>query len=302
MLGIAKNSVWDTGAIPWDKIEYIETKNKGDDIDYINFRSGTMKIGYRNSLFVTRLTLEIISEYIGGIENWQIVVDLGESAETTESDRFYMRPEIDKSEGQKKLEDILLIGWIGEQDFDAHKTQEQLSYKSDDELYKLIMDDIRCKCLYDVGKFARVIANFKVTFVMLVVAITGSIAGMFIDPFSGILHSSAVILFILMFYGMFKGDEKLVLSPIGIARYIFGGPESLEWQHVEYIDFSFEEDRLVQIEFFGNKRRIFCPQHRYKDKLSLDLISKYLPDLDEWEKTTRKSWDAGTYRLVRPYV
>ena len=300
MLGIAKNSIWDTGAIPWDKIEYIETKNKGDDIDYIIFRSGSMKIGYRNSHFVTRLSLEIVSEYIGGLDNWFVFDDLKETTETTESDRFYMQPDIDKSEGRKKLEDILLMEWLGEQDFDADKTQEHLSYKSDDELYVLIMEDPRCECLYDAGRFARIIGNFKVTFAMLFVAIAASIAGMFIEPYSVVIYSGVVILFILMFYSMFKSDEKLVLSPIGVARYIFGSPEALEWQHVEYFDLSFEEDILVQLEFFGNKRRIFIPEQRYKGKLSLELVRKYLPDIDEWNKTTRKSWGYGTYRLVRP--
>ncbi|MGY5871831.1 MAG: hypothetical protein RTV72_06290 [Candidatus Thorarchaeota archaeon] len=95
--GIAKQSVWDKGAIPWDKIEFIEIKYKRDEIDYITFRVGSVTLSYRNSYFVARLSLEIISEYIGGIENWQTVDDFGEFAETTTSDRFYMSPDFDKS-------------------------------------------------------------------------------------------------------------------------------------------------------------------------------------------------------------
>ena len=300
--GIAKDTKWEDGALPWEKIQYIEIKNKGDDIDLILFRSGSLKLGYRNSHFATRLSLEIISEYVGGIERWHMFDDLKETSETTDFDILYMHPDIDKSEGLKKLEDVHLMEWIGEQDYDADKTREHPSAKSDDVLYTLIMDDPRCECLYDTGRFARVISNFKVTFIMLFVAIAASIGGMFIVQFSGIIYGSVVILFILMFYGMCKSDEKLVMSPIGIARFIFGSPEALEWQHVEYIDLTFEKDILVQVEFFGNKRRIFCPSHRYKEKFSLESIRKYLPHLDDWKKKTRDQWPEDTFRLVRPDV
>jgi len=298
--GIAKQSVWDMGAIPWDKIEFIEIKNKGIDIDYITFRVGLVTLSYRNSYFVTRLSLEIISEYIGGIENWQTVDDFGEFAETTKSDRFYMRPDMDKTEGQKKLEDILLLEWIGEQDFDADQTQEHPSSKSDKELYELIVNDHQCDVIIDDGRFNRIMSSFKAFGLMLIVAISLTFLIMAGGPFSIFIAITVVVLFMLMFYGLLKGYEKLIMSPIGIARFYFGSPEAIEWQYVEFIDFRTEDEILIPYEFFGNKQRVFCPEHVYKQLLTIDMIREYLPNLDEWEKTKRQSWSEGAFRLARP--
>lgn len=298
-LGIAKKSVWDEGAIPWEKIEYIEINPKDDGFEHIIFRSGIKTLGYRNSHFATLLSLKIISEFIGGIESWCILDDLKELPETVASYRYYMRPDIDKSEGKKKLEDIILREWIGAQDFDAYQTQEQTSAKSDEELYELIQNDPQCECIFDSGNFGRFFGNHKVVFVLLAVSIAASIGGIFLVPFAVYIYCGVVILFALMFYGMFKGDEKLVISPVGIARYIFGSPEALEWHHVEYIDFHTDDTRPIPMEFFGNQRRIFCPEHKYKNRFSIDLVHQYIPNLDEWTKTTKNTWSEGTYRLTR---
>ena len=298
--GVAKDSEWYGGAIPWEKLEYIEVKNKRNRIDFIHFRSGLKKIGYRSSFLATRLSLDVVSEYIGGLENWYIVDEFGEASELAKSDVYYMNPEIDRTEGQKRLEDIILMEWIGEQEFDAYKTEEQISYKSDEQLYVLIQEDPRCESLRDSGNFSRFVGKNKCVVFMFFLAIASTFSAMFLIPYSGLIFAFVIFLFILMFYGMCKGDEKLVMSPIGIARFIFGSPEALEWQHIEYIDLSFEEDKLVQAEFFGNQRRIFLPRHRYKDKITMNKIRAYLPEIDTWEKKTRTHWGPDSYRLVRP--
>ena len=298
--GIAKQSVWDKGAIPWVKIEFIEIKYKRDEIDYITFRVGLVTLGYRNSYFVTRLSLEIISEYIRGIENWQTVDDFGEFAETTESDRFYMKPTFDKAEGQKKLEDILLMEWIGEQDFDMNQTQEHPFSKSENELYELIVNDPQCEVIIDYGRFYRMMSSFKVIGVVFAVAISLTFSMMVAGPFSIFIAITVIALFMLMFYIMFKGHEELVMSPIGITRYFFSSPEAIEWQYIEFIDFRTEDEIPIAFEFFGNKQRVFCPARKYKQLISMDTIRKYLPNLDEWNKTKRSDWTEGTFRLVRP--
>ena len=71
---------------------------------------------------------------------------------------------------------------------------------------------------------------------------------------------------------------------------------------MEYIDYDFEEGHLVQAEFFGNKRRVFCPRHIYEDYLSKELIHEFIPGIDTWEKVTRPNWGDDSYRLVRPDV
>ncbi len=297
--GIAKDTKWEDGALPWEKIQYIEIKNKGDDIDLIQFRSGSLKLGYRNSHFVTRLSLEIISEYVGGIERWQMFEDLKETSETTDCDTLYMHPDIDKSEGLKKLEDVHLMEWIGEQDYDAEKTKEHTSAKSDEELYELILNDPQCEYILDSGRLSRTLGKSSVTLALLIASLVISIYGVFAGPYSILIFSLVGVLFILMLYGIFSNGETLVASPIGIARFYFGSPVAIEWQHVEYIDLVSEENSLVIIEFFGNKRRVFCPEHWYKGLVSMDLIHKYISNLDEWKKTKRDAWDENTYRLVR---
>ena len=299
-LGIAKKSEWEEGAIPWGKIEYIEIKNKGDEIDYIIFRSDAMKLRYRNSRFVTRLTLEIISEYIGGIERWHMFDDLKETAETTDSDRIYMKPDIEKSAGLKKLEDVLLMEWIGEQDFDADQTQEHTSSKSDDELYELILNDPQCEYILDSGRLSRTLGNSKATLALLLVAFASMIYGVFAGPYSVLVFSFVGVLFFMILYGIFKNGETLVASPIGIARFDYGSPVTIEWQHVEFIDIYLHENSPEPFEFFGNKRRVFCPEHWYKGLISMEMIRKYVSNLDEWKKTKRDTWDEKTYRLVRP--
>ena len=297
--GIAKESDWDRGAIPWDKIECIEVKYKRKSIDLIVFRVGSKIISYRNSHFATRLTIEIISEYIGGIDNWQIIEDLGEFNEITSLDIFYMKPDLEKSEGQKRLEEILLREWIGDQDFDANKTKEHPSSKSNEELYELILNDPQCKYVLDYGRFNRIISKFKVIGVLFIASLILMFLGMPSGPVSSILIISGIVLFILAFYPMFKGYEQLIMSPIGIARYYLGSPEALEWQHIEFIDFHTEDEIPIPDEFFGNKRRVFCPWHIYNKLITLDMIRKYLPHLDEWKKTKRSDWKEGVFRLVR---
>ena len=117
-----------------------------------------------------------------------------------------------------------------------------------------------------------------------------------------ILISIAVsgLLFVLTFYGMLGSNEKLVLNPIGIARYYWGSPEALEWQYVESIDFHTIEGKAYADEFFGNKRRVFCPEHIYKELLPIDLIRSYISDLDDWREMKRAGWREGIFRLVRP--
>ncbi|MGY5859208.1 MAG: hypothetical protein RTU63_07555 [Candidatus Thorarchaeota archaeon] len=299
-LGIAKESIWDRGAIPWDKIEFIEVKYKRKNIDLIVIRVGPKILSYRNSHFATRLTIEIISDYIGGIDNWQIIEDLGEFNEITNSDRFYMKPNLAKSEGQKMLEDILLREWIGNQDFDAGKTQEHPSSKSDKELYELILNDPQCECVLDYGRFNRTISNFKVIGIMFFAAISLVFLGMPSGPFSMILMISGVFLCCFAFYPMVKGYEQFIMSPIGIARYYLGSPEAIEWQHIEFIDFHTEDEIPIPDEFFGNKQRVFCPWHIYKQLISMEMIRRYLPHLDEWKKIKRSDWREGVFRLVRP--
>jgi len=298
--GIAKDTKWEDGALPWEKIQYIEIKHKGDDIDLILFRSGLLKLGYRNSHFVTRLSLEIINEYVGGIERWQMFEDLKENIETTDIDILYMHPDIDKSEGLKKLEDVHLMEWIGEQDYDAEKTKEHASAKSDDELYELILDDSQCEYLLDSGTLSRILGKSNVTLALLIVTLVSLIYGVFAGPYSILVFSLVGVLFILILYGVFKNGETLVASPIGIARFYFGSPVAIEWQHVEYIDIYLRENNPEPFEFFGNKRRVFCPEHWYKGLVSMDMMRKYISNLDEWKKTKRDTWDENTYRLVRP--
>ena len=299
-LGIAKKSVYDEGAIPWDKIEYIEIKTKGGGFDYIIFRSGDKTLGFRNSHFAKRLSLEIISELIGGMDNWYIIDDFEEIAETTKSDKFYMRPDIDKSEGKKKLEEIILREYIGEQEYDASQTQEHISAKHDDELYKLIIADTQRECLKDDGSFLRIISKFSIIGLMFVTGMIAIFYAMTSGPFAFISGMMSIALFFLIFYSFFRGYEKLVLSPIGIARYFFDSPDALEWQHVESIDFHTEDNKILAFEFFGNKRRVFCPPHIYKDLLPIELIRKYITDLDGWNRMKRNSWKEGTFRLIRP--
>ena len=299
-LGIAKESIWDEGAIPWDKIEFIEVKTKGKGIDLIIFRVGSKTLSYRNSHFARRLTIEIISEYIGGIDNWQIVEDLGESNEFTNSERFYMKPDLEKSEGQKKLDEMLLREWIGDQDFDAYMTQEHPSSKSDKELYELVLNDPQCECILDYGRINKILGNFKIIGVIFILAIALTFLSMAGGSFSILIAFTSITLFMMMFYSMFKGYENLVMSPIGIARYYLGSPEAIEWQHIEFIDFHTEDEIPIPDEFFGNKRRVFCPHHIYKQLVSMEMIRNYIPNLDEWKKTKRSDWREGVFRLVRP--
>ncbi len=296
--GIAKDSKWDVGAIPWEKIEYIEIKDNDDEIDYIIFRSGVETLGYRNAYFVTRLTLEIISEYIGEIDNWHIIDDLEETADT--SNRFYMRSDIDKSDGQKKLEYLLLRDWIGEQDLDADQTQEHVSAKSDDELYELIINDPQSECILDYGNFSRIISKYSVIGIMFVGAILAIFYSMSDGPFTSLSFITSFVLFGLVFYSFFKSFEKLVVSPLGIVRFYLGSPVSIEWQHIESIDFRTGENQAIPFEFFGNKRRVYCPEHIFKNLLSMELIRKYISDLDEWNTKKRNTWEDGVFRLVRP--
>lgn len=296
--GIAKDSKWDDGAIPWEKIEYIEIKDNDDEIDYIIFRSGTKTLGYKNAYFVTRLTLEIISEYIGGIDNWHIIDDLEETADT--SNRFYMRPDIDKSDGQKKLVFLLLRDWIGEQDYDADKTKEHPYSKSDDELYELISDDSQCETILDSGIFSRIFGKFSVSILLMVLSILTALYGRAKGPFEIHLLILTVVLFSLGIIGIFKSYEKLIISPIGVVRYYLTGPVAIEWQYVESIDFHTKENKVLAFEFFGNKRRVYCPEHIYKELLPIELIRKYISGLDEWNKKKRNTWEDGVFRLVRP--
>ena len=103
--------------------------------------------------------------------------------------------------------------------------------------------------------------------------------------FSIFIAITVVVLFMLIFYSAFKGYEKLIMSPIGIARFYFGSPEAIEWQYVEFIDFRTEDEIPIPYEFYGNKQRVFCPENVYKQLLSMDMIRRYLPNLDEWKKT-----------------
>jgi len=298
--GIAKKSVWDEGAIPWDKIEYIEVKDKGDGFDYILFRSGTLKLGYRNSHFAIRLSLDIISEYVGGIDTWYILDDFKELEERMVNDRVYMKPDIDRSEGQEKYEEMIMREWEGDQDYDAGQTQEQTSAKPDEELYELILTDPQCECVLDYGRFNRILGSFKIIGVMFFTAIGLIFLSMAGGSFSIFIAIIVIALFILMFYSMLKGYEQLIISPIGISRFLLGSPEAVEWQYVEFIDFHTEDDIIIPFEFFGNQRRIFCPEHIYKQLLTMDMIRKYIPNLDEWKKTKRTHWEEGVFRLVRP--
>ncbi len=90
------------------------------------------------------------------------------------------------------------------------------------------------------------------------------------------------------------------MSPLGVARYIFGSPVALEWQHVEYIDVISDETSPLVTEFFGNKRRVFCPDRHYKHLITIDIIRKYISDIDNWEKMKRDQWPEDTFRLIRP--
>ena len=299
-MGIAKDSAWDEGVLPWDKIEYIEIKEKKNEIDYIRFWSGVLKLGYRNSRFVRRLTLDIISEFVGGLENWAILEDINE---TTKSDKFYIRPDIDETEGRKAIEKLLLMEWVGEQDFDADQTQEQPSAKSSKKLYSQILKDPQCEVILDQGRFSRIITNAKLLVTLFIIAFISMFYGMFEGPFSIFATTFAVVLYIIMLMAicvMFRGNEMLVISPLGIARFYFGSPEALEWQHIEFIDFRSVDGQPIPFEFFGNKTRIFCPKHYYKDFLTWDHISKYLPELNEWDRIRRSFWGKDTFRLIRP--
>ena len=299
-LGIAKDSAWDEGVLPWDKIEYIEIKEKKNEIDYIRFWAGVLKLGYRNSHFVRRLTLDIISEFVGGLENWGIVEDINE---TTKSDIFYIRPDIDEIKGRKAIERLLLMEWIGEQDFDADQTQIQPSAKPAKELYSQILKDPQCEVILDQGRFSRIITNGKLLVTLLIISFISMFYGMVNGPFSTFAITLTVVLCIIMLMGvivMVRGDERLVISPIGIARFSLGSPEALEWQYIEFIDFRSEDGQLIPFEFFGNKTRVFCPKHHYKDFLTCDHIIKYLPELNEWNRTRRSLWRKDSFRLVRP--
>jgi hypothetical protein len=105
---------------------------------------------------------------------------------------------------------------------------------------------------------------------------------------------------VLVFYELFRSDERLFISPIGIVRYYFGSPEALEWQYVEFIDFYSDDETPFPYEFFGNNKRVFCPRHHYRELLSMDHIRQYLPELDQWKKVNQDLWEEGSFRLVRP--
>jgi hypothetical protein len=299
-LGISKDSKWDEGALPWEKIEYLEIKEKNNEIDYIRFWSGVCKLGYRNSRFVRRLSLVIINEFLGGLNNWTLVEDINE---ITKSDKFYIRPDIDESTGRQTIKKLLLMEWIGEEDFDADQTQEQPSAKSDEMLYDLILNDPQCEIIIKQGRISKLFSNWKSLLSMLILAILASIYGMFEGPYAPIAFILVVILVIHMLIGVFFSvtrNETLVMSPIGIVRHYLGSPEALEWQYVEFIDFDTVDDQVIPFEFFGNKTRILCPRHIYKSKITWDHIARYLPDLSEWTRTTQYDWGEGIFRLIRP--
>ncbi len=299
--GIAKDSDWDKGAIPWDLLEFIEMQLKRDVIDVLIFRSGRKTLAYRNTRFIKRLTLEIISEYVGGIGSWVLVDDLSEEVvETTKSNTFYMRPNIDKSEGKKRLEEIILREWIGDQDYDAGETEEQVSAKSDEVLYSLILNDPQLAVIRDTSLFTRIFGQFRVSIFCMIIAVSLSFVGMVAGPFSWLIWIVAIIFYILIFSELFMSDERLFLSPIGIVRYYFGSPEALEWKHVEFIDFHTDSGALVPYEFFGNRKRIYCPGHYYKGILSIDHILQFLPELERWKKVNQDFWEDGSFRLIRP--
>ncbi len=298
-LGIAKKSKWDEGAIPWDRIEFLEVKYKGDELDYVIFRSD-IKLGYRNSRFVRRLTWDIISEYLGGLDSWIVIDDIDE---ITESDRFYMRPSIEEEQGREKLKKMLLKDYIGEEDFDADQTQEQPSAKSDEVLYDLILNDPQCEVIIKQGRVSKLLSNWKTLLVLMSLTIIATIYRMFNGPFTSFAVVLIVILCVVMLIGVYltvAGKETLALSPIGIVRHYMGSSEALEWQYVEFIDFDTMDDQIIPFEFFGNKKRILCPRHIYRSKITWDHITEYLPELSEWTRIRRDDWNEDIFRLVRP--
>ncbi len=298
--GIARETKWRKVAIPWENIEYIEIKDKGSDIDYIIFRSGTISLTCTNSSSANKLSLDIVSEYVGEIEGWPVFDDLKETAETTDSDRIYMRPDIDRSTGRTRLEAILLRECIGAVDFDVYSTQEQTSARSDEEIYERIMNDPQCEYFVESGTFAKVINNWKVTLALFCVAFAVGVLPIFFQPYHFLNYGISFLLFVLMFYGLCTSDEKIVISPIGIGRYRRGNREAIEWQYIEFIDILFDEDIPVVAEFYGNIRRIVIVNRTSKHPVSMDLIRKYINDVDEWNKTELKSWKEGAYRFRRP--
>lgn len=298
--GIARETKWKKVAIPWENIEYIEIKDKGPDIDYIIFRSGTISLTCTNSSSANKLSLDIVSEYVGEIERWHVFNDLKETAETTDSDRIYMRPDIDRSTGRTRLEAILLRECIGAVDFDVYSTQEQTSARPDEEIYERIMNDPQCEYFVDSGTFARVINNWKVTLALFGVAFAAVMLEIFFQSYLYLIYGISFLLFVLMFSRLCKSDEKIVISTIGIGRYRRGNREAIEWQYIEFIDLIFDEDVLVIAQFYGNIRRIVIENRTSKHPISMELIRKYINDVDEWNKTELKSWEEGAYRFRRP--
>lgn len=298
-LGIANETKWVTGAMTWDQIEIVEVKLKHGKIDYILLRCGMERLGTRSSFFARQLTLEVVSEKLGGIEAWHLFEDIND---TTDADIFYARPDMSRTEAKEKIEDLLLFEWIGEQDYDAEQTQEHITSRSDDELYELIIDDPKCVWIKDSSRLTRMTNNIKVQLILFITPIVLLFSAMSQNSYGFFYVIIAIVLLILLFHSFLKFDERLIISPIGIVRYIWGSPEAIEWQHIEFIDLVLEENEITQAEFYGNKRRIFCPSHAYRGRFTIDIIRNYIPDFDNWNRIRKERWEEEQVRFVRPEV
>jgi hypothetical protein len=164
----------------------------------------------------------------------------------------------------------------------------------------LILDDPQLVIIRNTGWFTRQLGKFKVSILFMILAIALSFVAMIAGPFTFLVMGVALICYMLIFHGLFRSDERLYISPIGIVRFYFGSPEGLEWKYVEFIDFHADGDKPVPYEFFGNGKRIFCPRKYYNELLSLDHILQYLSDLDEWKKVNQDMWGDESFRLIRP--
>ncbi|MDF1538463.1 MAG: hypothetical protein P1Q69_06135 [Candidatus Thorarchaeota archaeon] len=297
-------------AIAWKDVEAIEVKQKGDKVAHIKIRGIGRTVTTNMGRWNNNLTLEIVQEYLPKFLTWPTRLRVGEKhavvyykPERKDARKMYeIQPEEYESEEE-------IIEAIGMQDFETYyKTAERPNSLTPEALFEKIDNEPMAERLIDKPRLRWMAQHQGLSCIIFIIIFTGILY----FAFSGFLgrEISSMLGFMLMglgtlYFTLFMlsicwGGKKLILNEIGIGKYSAIITQAIEWEHVDFIDITFDEGMIVGIQFFGNQRTLFFNQKKSAILFTLDMLQEHIPDFQEWMKSNKEEWGEETTRYTRP--
>jgi len=195
-----------------------------------------------------------------------------------------------------------------DEDFGHLRTKKYVGSLSSKQLVKRIEEDPNNEAY---PQTADTVTNLTITF-FVVLGITG--IGVITTIFSGNISSVDLFAFIFLmgvFFGLFflcggcfyalqVRTEKMLVSSEGVGIKWKYGDEAIAWQHIAYLHIWWSKGKISKVKFAGNRRRFWHRNPWFGKRFSLEILKRYLPDVDNWEVIRKEDWHEGVYRYTRP--